>query len=114
MMPDNGLTPDQLYEQRWARAVMADAIKTLEAEYSARGKSALFDQLKELQPGQRGEKSYADIAALLGTTVQAIKSARHAFKRRYAELIREEIAQTVANPSEIEAEVQHLKQVLSR
>jgi RNA polymerase sigma-70 factor (ECF subfamily) len=111
--PVDGLTADQLYDRRWARAVMAEAIKRLEAEYAARGKSALFAQLKDLQPGERGEKNYADIAALLGTTEQAIKNARHAFNRRYAELIREEIAQTVDDPAEVEAEVQHLLQVFS-
>jgi len=113
VIPADGLTAEQIYEQRWARAVMAEAIKRLEADYASRGKSALFSQLKDLQPGERGEKSYADLAALLGTTEQAIKSARHAFNRRYAKLIREEIAQTVADPAEIEAEVQHLKQVFA-
>jgi RNA polymerase sigma factor (sigma-70 family) len=112
MAPAGGLTAEQLYERRWARAVMAEAIKHLEAEYAARGKSALFGQLKDLQPGERGEQRYADIAALLGTTEQAIKNARHAFNRRYGELMRKEIARTV-DPAELEAEVQHLIQVFS-
>jgi RNA polymerase sigma factor (sigma-70 family) len=107
-----GQTAEQIYERRWARAVMAEAIQHLEAEYVGRGKSALFAQLKDLQPGERGEKRYADIAALLGTTEQAIKSARHAFNRRYGELMRQEIARTV-DPAELEAEVQHLIQVFS-
>lgn len=114
LAPVDGLTADQLYERRWFRAVMAEAIRRLEAEFRARGKSALFAQIKELQPGERGEKNYAEIATLLGTTEQALKNARHAFNRRYAELIRDEIAQTVADPAEVEAEVQHLMQVFSK
>jgi RNA polymerase sigma factor (sigma-70 family) len=113
MMQDHGLTADQLYDRRWAQAVMDEVIKNLQAEYVDRGKSDLFAHLKELQPGERGEKSYAEIAVLLNTTVQAIKNARHAFNHRYAELIREEIAQTVADPSKLEAEVQHFKRVFS-
>jgi RNA polymerase sigma-70 factor (ECF subfamily) len=111
--PVDGLTPEQHYERRWARSVMNAAVTRLEAEYAARGRSALFAQLKDLQPGERGEKRYAELAPLLGLTEQALKNARHAFHRRYAALIREEIAHTVADPEEIEAEVQHLLQIFS-
>ena len=92
---------------------MDAAVNDLKEEYSARGKSALFEQIRDLQPGERGEKRYAEIAETLGLTEQAIKSAAHAFRRRYAELIRKEIAQTLADSSEIDAEVQHLKQVFA-
>ena len=57
--PSDGLTADQTFERRWAWAVMEEAIKKLAQEYSARGKTNLFEQLKELQPGEHGEKSYA-------------------------------------------------------
>jgi RNA polymerase sigma factor (sigma-70 family) len=114
MTPTDGLTAEQHYERRWARAVMREAVNKLQSEYDARGKSALFSQLKELQPGEHGEKSYAEIAASLGVTVQAIKSARNAFNHRYAELIRDEIARTVADSCELEAEIQYLMQIFSR
>ena len=114
MLKVDGLTAEQHYEQRWARAVMHEAGKRLEAEYEARGKAALFAQLKDVQPGEEGEKTYAQIAALLGMTEQAIKNAAHKFRSRYAQLVREEIAQTVSDPAEIETEVQHLKQAFAR
>jgi RNA polymerase sigma-70 factor (ECF subfamily) len=110
----NGLTPDEIFDQQWARSIMKAAIRRLEAEYLQRGKQALFEQLKDLQPGEHGAQSYAQIAAALGLTEQAIKNARHAFNRRYAELIREEIAQTVLEPADVEAEVQHLMQIFAR
>ena len=113
LTPVDGLTAEQIYERRWAQAVMDAAVKRLEEEYQVRGNTALFAQLKDLQPGERGEKRYADIAVLLGLTEQAIKNAAHTFRRRYAELIREEIAETVSDPGEIEAEVKHLKQVFA-
>ncbi len=56
MVPDAGLTPDQHYDQQWARAVMAEAAKRLEAEYARRGKAGLFAHLKDIQPGERGER----------------------------------------------------------
>jgi RNA polymerase sigma factor (sigma-70 family) len=112
--PVEGLSADQLYDRRWARAVMDEAARRLREEYAERGKAKLFEQLKDLQPGEHGARSYAEIGAALGLTEQAIKNARHAFNRRYAVLLRDEIAQTVADPSEVEAEVQHLKQIFAR
>jgi len=114
LTPVDGLTAEQIYERRWARAVMDVAATRLEEEYRVRGKAALFAQLKDLQPGEHGEKRYADIALLLGLTEQAVKNAAHTFRRRYAGLIREEIGQTVADPGEIEDELRYLIELFSR
>jgi RNA polymerase sigma-70 factor (ECF subfamily) len=59
--PVDGLTADQTYERRWAQAVMAQAAARLREDYAARGKLALFDQLKDLQPGEAGKRSYAKL-----------------------------------------------------
>jgi RNA polymerase sigma-70 factor (ECF subfamily) len=112
--PVDGLSADQIYDRRWARAVMDEAARRLREEYAARGKAELFDQLKDLQPGEHGARSYAEIGAALGVTEQAVKNAAHSFRRRYGELLRDEIAQTVADPGEVETEVQHLMQIFSR
>jgi len=61
------------------------------------GKAAVFDQLKDLQPGEHGEKSYTDIAAALGITEQAVKNAVLRLRRRYAQLLRDEIAKRFLN-----------------
>ena len=112
--PVDGLTADQIYDRRWARAVMDEAARRLRQEYAGRGKSELFEQLKDLQPGEHGQKSYTEIGASFGLTEQAVKNAALRFRRRYGELLREEIAQTVDTPAEVEAEVQHLMQVFTR
>jgi RNA polymerase sigma-70 factor (ECF subfamily) len=107
-------TPDENFEQRWAHSLLQAAIRRLEADYAARGQQALFDYLKELQPGKHGEKSYAQIGASLGMTEQAVKNAVLKFRRRYSDQLRDEIAQTVANPGEVEAELRHIMKVLAR
>ena len=114
LAPADGLTADQLYDRRWAQAIMDEAARRLREEYAKRDKTGLFDQLKDLQPGEHGEKNYAEIATAFGLTEQAVKNAAHRFRRRYAALLREEIAQTVETPAEVEAEVQHLMQVFGR
>jgi len=112
--PANALTPDQIFERRWAQAVMTQAAERLREDYAARGKDALFEQLKDLQPGEHGERSYIQIGAALGMTEQAVKNAVVTFRRRYAQLLREEIAQTVMEPGEVNEELQHLMTVFAR
>ncbi len=112
--PAEGLSADQIFDQRWARVVMDEAARRLREEYVCRGRGEWYEQLKDLQPGEHGARSYADIAANLGSTEQAIKNAVLSFRRRYGELLREEIAQTVADPAGVEAEIQHLLRVFAR
>jgi RNA polymerase sigma factor (sigma-70 family) len=114
VLPSNGLSPDEIFEQRWARSLLQAAIRRLEADYAARGQQALFDHLKDLQPGKHGEKSYAQIGASLGKTDQAMRNAVLQFRKRYAAVMRDEIAQTVADPGEVEAELRHIMKVLAR
>ncbi len=112
--PVEDLTADQIYDRRWARAVLAQAAERLHAAYVAEGKLAAFEQLKDLQPGEHGERSYADIGKALGITEQAVKNAALRFRRRYAEFLRDEILQTVLEPAEAEEELQYLMTVFSR
>lgn len=107
-------TPEQIYERRWAETVMKEAAERLRQTYAARGKSPLFEQLKDLQPGEHGERSYAQIAATLGISEQAMKNAVLTFRRRYAQCLRDEIAQTVSKPAEVEEELRHLMSVFAR
>ncbi|HXI54346.1 MAG TPA: sigma-70 family RNA polymerase sigma factor [Candidatus Saccharimonadales bacterium] len=109
--PVDGLTADQAYERRWAQAVMAQAAARLREDYAARGKLALFDQLKDLQPGEAGKRSYAQIGAELGLSEQAIKNAVHALRGRHREILRDEIAHTVRDRGEVDGEIQHLMRV---
>jgi len=108
------LTPEQIFERRWAQTVLTQAVEQLRQEYTAGGKAALFEQLKDLQPGEHGERSYAQIGAALGMTEQAVKNAALSFRRRYAQLLRDEIAQTVMESGEVQEELQHLMTVFAR
>ena len=113
-VPADTLTPEQIFERRWALAVMTQAVERLRQDYATRGQTALFEQFKDLQPGEHGESSYAQIGAALGMTEQAVKNAAHTFRRRYAQLLRGEIAQTVMEPDEVHEELQHLMTVFAR
>jgi RNA polymerase sigma factor (sigma-70 family) len=106
------LTAEQIYEHRWASTLLEHVLSRLKDEYQAAGHAALFDSLKQLLPDEPGALSQADVAAQLGMTENAVKQAFHRFRRRYQLLLREEIAQTVATPSDIEDELRHLISVV--
>lgn len=107
------LSPDQAFERRWAETVLEQAANRLGAEYAASGKAALFNALKDFQPGEHGSVSYKDVGTRLEMTESAIKSAVHRLRQRHREILREEIARTVSRPEEIDAEIRHLLAVLS-
>jgi RNA polymerase sigma factor (sigma-70 family) len=112
MEPPDLVTAEQVYEHRWASTLLEHVISRLKDEYQAAGHAALFDSLKQLLPDEPGALSQADVAAQLGMTENAVKQAFHRFRRRYQLLLREEIAQTVATPSDIEDELRHLISVV--
>ena len=106
------LSPDQLYERRWALAMLEQVIARLEAEYEAAGRGALFERLKDCLIGERGRLLQAEIGAEFGMTANAVKQAFHRFRQRYRLLLREEIAHTVAQPGDVEDELRHFISVL--
>jgi RNA polymerase sigma factor (sigma-70 family) len=107
------LTPDEVFERRWAQSVMQTALNRLRAEYAARNQTELFDLLQNHQLRDSSGSSHAQIGAKLGMTEPAIKSAVHRMRQRHRELLREEIAQTVTRPEEIEDELRHFRALLS-
>lgn len=107
------LAPDQAFERRWAETVLAGALQRLREEYVAAGKESLFERLKDLQPGEHGDDTYAEVGRQLGLSESAIKSAVHRLRRRHREMLRAEIAQTVERAEEIDEEIQHLLRVMS-
>lgn len=107
-------TPERLFERRWALAVLEQGMDRLQAECHAGGKAGLFDVVKPLIGGDRADLPCAAIAGRLDLTVNALTLALHRLRRRYGELIREEIAATVASPQEVEDELRHLKECLRR
>jgi len=110
--PADTLSPDRIYERRWALTVLEQVFARLKNEYRAAESAPLFDRLKELLAGESGQPSQAKIAGELGMTENAAKQAFHRFRHRYQLLLREEIAHTVAVPGDIEDELRHLIAVL--
>jgi len=113
MEPPDLMTAEQIYEHRWASTVLDHVLSRLKDQYQAAGHAALFDSLKQLLPDEPGAPSQADVAAQLGMTENAVRQAFHRFRRRYQLLLREEIAHTVATPSDIEDELRHLISVVA-
>jgi DNA-directed RNA polymerase specialized sigma24 family protein len=112
MEPSDPMTADQIYERRWALTVLERVLSRLKDEYCAGGNATLFDALKQLLPDEPGSPSQAEIAARLGMTENAVRQAFYRFRQRYQSLLREEIANTVATPGDIEDELRHLIAVL--
>jgi RNA polymerase sigma-70 factor (ECF subfamily) len=110
--PADPMTPDQIYERRWALTVLEGVLSRLKEEYLAADNAALFDSLKQLLPDEPGSPSQAEIAARLGMSENAVRQAFYRFRQRYQALLREEIANTVATPGDIEDELRHLIAVL--
>jgi RNA polymerase sigma factor (sigma-70 family) len=112
MEPADHLSPDRLYERRWASTLMEQVLRRLKDEYCAAGNATLFDWLKQLLLDEPGAPSRAEIATRLGMTENAVWQALHRFRHRYQLFLREEISHTVAVASDIEDEVRHLISVL--
>ena len=110
--PADPMTPDEIYERRWALTVLERVLSRLKKEYLAADNAALFDSLKQLLPDEPGSPSQAEIAARLGMSENAVRQAFYRFRQRYQSLLREEIANTVATPGDIEDELRHLIAVL--
>jgi RNA polymerase sigma factor (sigma-70 family) len=106
--PWHDLTPERLFERQWALTVLDQVLRRLRAEFAADGKEAVFDKLKHFLTGGRESGGYAQVAADLATTEGAVKTAVHRLRRRYRQLLRDEIAQTVAGPEEVDGEIEYL------
>jgi RNA polymerase sigma-70 factor (ECF subfamily) len=112
--PADELTPERLFERRWATGLLEHALAKLEAEAIAAGKSALVSRLLPTLAGGRGDVLLATVAADLGMTEGAVKSAASRLRKRFGAILREEIAGTVADPAGVEEEVRALFAALAR
>ena len=112
--PVDNVTPEQSFERRWALTLLDDVLKRLGAEYEREGKADLFAALNPCLVGDRTSQPYVELAQRLGLSEGAVKSAVHRLRRRYRQLLREEIANTVASADEVDDELRHLFTVLGR
>lgn len=106
--PVDHVTPETLFEQRWAMTLLDQVLARLADEHAAEGKQALFNALQGCLAGDKNSLPYAELAARLDMTEGAVKVAVHRLRQRYRRVFREEIAQTLADPVEIDDEIRHL------
>jgi RNA polymerase sigma-70 factor (ECF subfamily) len=106
------LTPDRLYDRRWAFALLEHTRRQLQAEYEAEGKQSLFASLNAHLSGEPEALPYAATAAKLGLNEPAVRKAVERMRRRFGRLLRESIAQTVSAAGEIDEELRHLRSLL--
>jgi len=111
--PADEQTPEKAFEKRWALTLLEQALARLRKEYSDRGKLELFEQLKTTLTEGRGGVAYVEIAARLEISEASVKMAVLRLKRRYREVVRAEIAETVARESEVEDELREVFRALS-
>ncbi len=110
--PQHELTPEKLYEREWAMTLLDRARSRLHEEYSATGKADLYERLQGFPLTEKSDDSFQQAASELGMTVGALKSVVHRLRARYRELVREEVAHTVADPVELNEEARHLIAVI--
>ena len=102
------LDPDVLFERQWAMTLLERAMTGLKNEYAVTGRAALFERLQNTLAKDEPGLPYAAIAAELHLTEAAVKMAVHRLRARYREILRDEIADTVSSPEEIDEEIGHL------
>jgi RNA polymerase sigma factor (sigma-70 family) len=108
------LTPEKLFDARWATVTLDRALARLQRAYAAAGNPETFEGLKGFLTGDSEDLSYAEVARELKSTEAAIKVAVHRLRRRFREALVEEIAETVSSPAEIDAEMRHLREAVIR
>jgi RNA polymerase sigma-70 factor (ECF subfamily) len=111
--PQDPGSPERAYERRWAGMVLANALSRLEREYQRTGRLTEFNELKGFVWGAGAQGGYADVGARLGATEGAIKVAVHRLRTRFREALRHEVLQTVSSADEVDAELTHLRSLLS-
>lgn len=109
-----GLAPDEVYERRWALTLLEQAWDCLREECRVAERLPLFEHLQEALDGGLETPSGKALATSLRMTESALKSAMFRLRARYRDILRQEVAQTVSHPGEVDDEIRHLLQVLNR
>ena len=111
--PGHDETPDRIFERRWALSILERVMERLRDEFVRHDRPENFERMKVFLLGQ-SEAPYAALAGEMNTSEGALKVAIHRLRKRYRELFRQEIADTVADPAEVESELRYLAAVLTR
>lgn len=110
--PVSDQTPERLFERQWTITLLDQVLGRLQVEQQVAGKGSQFDKFKQFLTGGRAETSYDDVAEELGMSAGAAKVAAHRLRQRFRELLRSEVAQTVASAEEVDDEIRRLFETL--
>ena len=111
--PVDRLTPDQIFERRWALTLLEGVLVRLRQELADAGSERYFGQLKGFITGEQPKVTYRAVAAELGISETAVKTTVHRLRQRFGGLLREAIAETVADPHDVDDEVRYLLGVIA-
>jgi len=106
--PASDISPDKLFDRRWAMTLLAQAVTQLQVEMAAAGKPEQFDRLKVFLTTDARDGEYARAAVGLNCAGQTVGVLVHRMRQRYRELVRAEVAHTVSSPTEVDEEMRHL------
>lgn len=111
--PATNLSPDKLFDQRWAMTLLEEAVGRLRAEMVRADKGVQFEQTKSFLTDDPRDGDYATVAERLGVPSQSVAVLVHRLRQRYRELVRAEVANTVSSPTEVAEEMRHLYAALN-
>jgi RNA polymerase sigma-70 factor (ECF subfamily) len=111
--PVDELTPEDIFERRWALTVLERALEKLRNELSEAGSADRYETLKGCLIGEEPKLPYRQAAEALGMTEGAVKAQVHRLRKRYGELLRQEIAETVSDPNDVDDELRYLLRVIA-
>jgi len=111
--PVDQLTPEQVFERRWALVILERVLERLRAEFSEPDRGPEFETLKGYLTGEAPKVPYRQAASALRTSEEAVKTSVHRLRQRFGRVLREEIGETVSSPEEIDDEVRHLLRTIA-
>jgi len=112
--PSDELTAERIFERRWALSLLEQTLGQLADEMAAAGKAELFEKLKVYLTAEAENPPYAEMAAALGTSQGALRVRVHRMRERYRQLLRERIAMTLSDPTDVDDEIRSLFFALGR
>ena len=110
--PADDVTPETAYERQWDLSLLKHVLDRLKAEYIRAGKEAEFEALSAYLPGGPTPGPYVEAGKRIGMSESAIKAAVHRLRKRYREVLRDEVAQTLADKENVDQELRNLMSVL--
>lgn len=111
--PAHGDTAEKLFDRSWALTLLEQVLEQLGGEYQAKGQGGLFERLRIMLTGGPDRDSYSQISHDLGMAEAALRKAAQRMRRRYREILREQIGATVANAGDVDDEIRQLFEVLA-